>query len=65
MALQVERKRENKEYLSATIAPGIIKKIDEVRGILTRSQYVQQALTERLEKDGATIRSPRYKNDNK
>ena len=52
MALQeVERKKENKEYLCATIAPGIKEAIDEVRGILSRSQYVQQAVSERIAKD--------------
>jgi len=56
MALEeVERKKEYKEYLSATVAPGLIKAIDEIRSTLpyqiSRSQYVQKALTERLEKD--------------
>jgi hypothetical protein len=49
MTLQVERK--NKEYLSATVDPGIKEAIDELRGILSRSQYVQVAIMERIAKD--------------
>jgi hypothetical protein len=51
MALQVERKRENKVYLSTMIDSELKKAIDEVRGILSKSQYVQLAVEERLEKD--------------
>jgi len=50
MTLQMERKY-HKEFLSATVAPGIKESIDEVRGTLSRSQYIQQAITERLAKD--------------
>ena len=57
MALeQVLRKKDNKVFLSATIDPGIKESIDEVRGILSRSQYVQQALTERIAKDRSSKR---------
>jgi hypothetical protein len=54
MALeQIERKteKENKVFLSATVNPGIKESIDEVKGILSRSQYVQQAIVERIAKD--------------
>jgi hypothetical protein len=52
MALEeVERKKDNKVFLSATVDPGIKESIDEVRGILSRSQYVQQAIVERVAKD--------------
>ena len=52
MTLQeLERKKENKVFLSTTVDPRIKESIDEVRGILTRSQYVQQAITERVARD--------------
>jgi hypothetical protein len=46
---QIERK--NKVFLSATVDPGIKEAIDEVKGILSRSQYVQQAIMERVARD--------------
>ena len=55
MTLQLQKK-ENKEYLSTTVDPGIKEAIDEVRGILSRSQYVQQALMERLARDRSSSR---------
>jgi hypothetical protein len=54
----MERKY-HKEFLSTTVDPGIKESIDEVKGILSRSQYVQQAITERLARD----RNSKHVND--
>jgi hypothetical protein len=48
MTLQTEKK---KVFLSTSVDPGIKESIDEVRGILSRSQYTQQALSERIARD--------------
>jgi hypothetical protein len=59
MTLQQEvgRKKEKKEYMSATIDPGIKEAVDEVRGLLpyqiSRSQYIQLAIIERVARDKA------------
>ena len=53
MTLQLERKKENKEYLSTTVDAGIKESIDQCRGILSRSQYVQLAILERVARDSS------------
>lgn len=50
MTLQLEKGKQ-KVYLSTSIDPEVKGAIDEVRGILSRSQYTQQALSERIAKD--------------
>lgn len=60
MTLQLEKGKQ-KVYLSTSVDPGVKKAIDEVRGILSRSQYTQLALSERIAKD----RSSSKKNEEK
>ena len=51
MTLQQVERKHHKEFLSATVDPGIKESIDEMKGILSRSQWIQLAIVERLARD--------------